>query len=166
MAVAGFFEPSAWMGGRVSRCLRRNRNEWCKGEVRKHRKAEAHLKWFSGNQMVEPLVDEQRVAWMPFNWSHLGAWRTVHRLSGTDVFWVAVVVCLVPGTGFAHVDLGLDPPGLFLACHRDGLDCFSVKTFGDDWLPFWSLMNCRESVTWSGQIAGPTRRARRSRVVT
>lgn len=64
------FEPSAWMGGRVSRCLRRSGNEWCRGEVRKYRKAEAHLKWFSDNQMVEPLVDEQRVAWRPFNWGH------------------------------------------------------------------------------------------------
>lgn len=62
----------------------------------------------------------------------LGAWRTVHRLNGTDASWsvwggLSGVVCLVPGIGFAHVDLGLDPRGLFLACQRGGLYCFSVK---------------------------------------
>jgi hypothetical protein len=63
------------------------------------------------------------VAWRPFNWSHprgLADGAPAERHGGLLVF--PGVVCLVPGTGFAHVDLGLDPPGLFLACNRVGLD--------------------------------------------
>lgn len=79
-------EPSAWVGGRVSRCLRRSGNEWCRGEVRKHRKAEAHLKGFSDNEAVEPLGGVG-CAWRGgrLTGATLGAWRTVHRLNGTGV---------------------------------------------------------------------------------
>lgn len=70
MAVAGpWSHPLGWEGASPEACAALE-TSGVENKVRKYRKAEAHLKWFSGNQTVEPLVDEQRVAWRPFNWSH------------------------------------------------------------------------------------------------
>lgn len=100
------------------------------------------------------------VAWRPFNWSHprgLANGAPAERHGCLFGFGrVICLVCLVPGTGFAHVDLGRDPPGLFLACNRGGLHSFVVgQDVRGDWLAFLESADCRGSDTWRGQIAGP-----------
>ena len=98
-------------------------------------------------QMVESLGG-QGMAWRPFNWSHPrgladGAPAERHGclLGFGKVVCLVCLVCLVPGTGFAHVDLGRDPPGLFLACNRGGLHSFGGgQDVRGDWLAFLCLL--------------------------